>query len=237
MPPSAAIAEQNALLTLAFLPFASALLMITLPRTAERGAALLAGATMLLGLVLLAGLGRTSATARGIGASIDWIPELGLNLSFRLDGFSWLFALLVLAIGLLIVLYARYYMADYGGLPRFYALLMGFTGAMQGLLLSDNILLLVVFWELTSIMSFLLIGFWHGSQAARDGARTALIITTIGGLCLLVAMMLIGQAVGNYDLTQVLAAGSVVRADPLYGVILALFLVGVLTKSAQFPFH
>jgi multicomponent K+:H+ antiporter subunit A len=237
MQSAAAIAQQNALLVLAFLPFATALLLITLPRAAERGAALLSGISMALGLMLLAGLATGAGSAQGTTASLNWAPSIGLSLTFRLDGFAWLFATLVLAIGLLIVTYARYYMAGHEGLPRFFALLMAFTGAMQGVLLSGNTLVLVVFWELTSIISFLLIGFWHGSQAARDGARTALIITAIGGLCLLVAMLLIGHVVGSYQLDEVLAAGDTVRGDPLYGVILALFLLGAFTKSAQFPFH
>ena len=170
-------------------------------------------------------------------ASLDWVPSAGLSLSLRMDGFAWMFATLVMAIGLLVVVYAQVYMAGKDRLPRFFALLMAFTGAMQGILLSGNLLLMVVFWELTSIVSFLLIGFWHQGQAARDGARTALLITAMGGLCLLLAMLMLGHVVGSHDLDVVLAAGPQVREHPMYGAILALFLLGAFTKSAQFPFH
>src|SRR5690606_17703480 len=108
---------------------------------------------------------------------------------------------------------------------------------MTGLLLSGNIIMLVVFWEMTSLFSFLLIGYWHQSAAARDGARMALVVTGAGGFCLLAAMLLIGHVVGSYNLDRVLASASMLRGSGLYVPILILFLLGAFTKSAQMPFH
>ena len=145
--------------------------------------------------------------------------------------------MLIYAIGLLVVLYARYYLSPKDPAPRFFALLLAFMGAMGGIVLSGNLVMLVVFWELTSVFSFLLIGFWHQSAAARDGARMALIVTAFGGLCLLAGVLLIGRIVGSYDLDRVLAAGDAIRAHRLYVPVLVLVLLGAFTKSAQFPFH
>jgi multicomponent K+:H+ antiporter subunit A len=169
--------------------------------------------------------------------SWPWIPSLGLNASFRLDGLSLLFALLILVIGALVVLYARYYLAPEDSKERFYGLLLLFMGAMLGVVLSENLLLLVTFWELTSLSSFLLIGFWRQQADARRGARLALMITGAGGLALLAGVLLIGHVVGSFELTRVLASGEVIKAHPLYGAILLLVLLGAFTKSAQFPFH
>ncbi len=169
--------------------------------------------------------------------SWPWMPALGLNASFRLDGFSLLFALLILGIGLLVVLYARYYLAPEDSKERFYGLLLLFMGAMLGVVLSENLLLLVTFWELTSLSSFLLIGFWRHEPDARRGARLALMITGAGGLALRAGVLLLGQVVGSFELTEVLAAGPLIKAHPLYETILVLVLLGVFTKSAQFPFH
>ena len=132
-----------------------------------------------------------------VQASWDWIPSLGLNLGFRLDGLSMMFVILILGIGLLIIVYARYYLSAKENNGRFYALLLVFMGAMLGIVTADNLLLLIVFWEVTSISSFLLIGFWSHSTDARKGARMALAITGGGGLALLVAMLLLGQVVGS----------------------------------------
>jgi multicomponent K+:H+ antiporter subunit A len=169
--------------------------------------------------------------------SWPWIPALGLNAAFRLDGFGLLFALLILGIGLLVVVYARYYLAPEDSKERFYGLLLLFMGAMLGVVLSENLLLLVTFWELTSLSSFLLIGFWRHEADARRGARLALMVTGAGGLALLAGVLLLGQVVGSFELTQVLASGALIKAHPLYETILVLVLLGAFTKSAQFPFH
>ena len=154
-----------------------------------------------------------------------------------MDGLAWLFSVLITGIGLMVVLYARYYMSPKDPIARFYSLLLAFMGAMLGLVLSGNIIQLAIFWELTSLVSFLLIGYWYHRGEARDGARMALIITGTGGLALFVAMMLMGHIVGSYDLDDVLASGSIIVDSPLYPVLLVLFLLGAFTKSAQFPFQ
>jgi multicomponent K+:H+ antiporter subunit A len=169
--------------------------------------------------------------------SIAWIPQLGLNLSFRLDGLSVLFSLLILGIGLLVILYARYYLSEKDHMGRFYCYLIMFMTAMLGIVMSNNMLQLWFFWELTSISSFLLIGFWSHSSDARKGARMALTITGAGGLALLGGIVLLGQVVGSYELDVVLNSGELVKQHPYYFAILALFLLGAFTKSAQFPFH
>jgi multicomponent K+:H+ antiporter subunit A len=166
-----------------------------------------------------------------------WIPEAGLNATFRLDGFGFLFALLILGIGLLVILYARYYLAPEESKERFYGLLLLFMGAMLGVVLAENLLLLVTFWELTSLSSFLLIGFWRHDADARRGARLALMVTGAGGLALLAGVLLIGHVVGSFELSDVLAAGPTIKAHPLYETMLILVLLGAFTKSAQFPFH
>src|SRR5690606_1587416 len=111
----------------------------------------------------------------------------------------------IAGIGLLVVLYARYYMSPDDPVPRFFSFLLAFMGAMLGVVLSGNLIQIVLFWELTSLFSFLLIAYWHHSQSARDGARIALTVTAAGGLCLLAGMLLLGHIVGSYDLDVVLA--------------------------------
>ncbi|MDK2776902.1 MAG: monovalent cation/H+ antiporter subunit A [Pseudomonadota bacterium] len=168
---------------------------------------------------------------------MEWIPQIGLSLAFHLDGLGLLFSLLILGIGLLVLLYARYYLSERDHMGRFYAYLILFMTAMLGVVLSDNLLQLWLFWELTSISSFLLISFWSQKTEARKGARMALTITGAGGLCLLAAFILIGEACGTYSLREVLASGDLLRNSAAYPVIIILFLLGAFTKSAQFPFH
>jgi multicomponent K+:H+ antiporter subunit A len=166
----------------------------------------------------------------------SWLPAIGLDVVFRLDGFAWMFACLVLGIGLLILLYARYYMSTDEAIPRFFSSLMLFMGAMTGLVVSGNLLLLVIFWELTSLSSFLLIGYWRHDPAARYGARMALIVTGLGGLALLGGVILLGMMAGSFDLTDVLARAGMIQEHALYRPMLVLVLLGAFTKSAQFPF-
>ncbi|WEF25242.1 monovalent cation/H+ antiporter subunit A [Paracoccus sp. S3-43] len=231
------MAEHNLFLLFACLPFATSLILLTLRQAARGAATWLSGLSLVAGLAILAGFLPGIRTGGVLRASTEWVPSLGMNLALRMDGFAWLFATLVLSIGVLVVIYARYYMGSGDSLPRFFALLLAFTGAMQGILISGNVLVMVVFWELTSFMSFLLIGFWHQGAAARDGARTALILTALGGLCLLTAMLMLGRVAGTHDLGIILRSGDAIRAHPWYGAILTLFLLGAFTKSAQFPFH
>ncbi len=168
---------------------------------------------------------------------LRWISSAGLDLSFRMDGLGVLFSLLILIIGLLVILYAHYYLSERDSLCRLYTYLLLFMGSMLGVVLSENLIQLLIFWELTSLSSFLLIAYWRHREAARSGAKMALAITGAGGLALLGGFVLLGEMVGSYELTTVLASGDLVRAHPLYLPALLLILLGAFTKSAQFPFH
>jgi multicomponent K+:H+ antiporter subunit A len=168
---------------------------------------------------------------------VPWLPAFGLDFVVRIDGLAWMFCALVTGIGFLVVLYARYYMSPQDPIARFYSLLLGFMGCMLGVVLSGNLVQLVFFWEATSLLSFLLIGYWHRNATARDGARMALVVTSAGGLCLFGGVLLLGHIAGSYDLEVVLSNGDLIRQHPAYVAVLALVALGALTKSAQFPFH
>ncbi|ONG48469.1 monovalent cation/H+ antiporter subunit A [Pseudoroseomonas deserti] len=219
------------------LPFLGALVSALLPANARRWEAWLAGGVALAAL-LMVWLCYPAVTGGGAArVEIPWVPQLGLNLVLRMDGFAAVFAVMVAGIGFLVVLYARYYMSSDDPIPRFFAFLLAFMGSMMGLVLSGNLIQLVFFWELTSLFSFLLIGYWQHSAAARDGARMALTVTATGGLALFAGMLLLGHIVGSYDLDVVLESGNLIREHALYLPALVLILLGALTKSAQFPFH
>jgi multicomponent K+:H+ antiporter subunit A len=222
---------------LAALPYAGSVAAAFLPTRARIAPALLAGIPALAGLAILGWLYQTVGTGEVLRWHLSWLPSLGLDLTLRLDGLSWLFSLLITGIGALVVLYARYYMSPEDPVPRFFSFLLAFMGSMLGIVLSGNLILLAFFWELTSLFSFLLIGYWHHNQSARDGARMALIVTAAGGVCLLLGFILIGRIVGSYDIDDVLASGEIVRASPLYTPALVLVLIGAFTKSAQVPFQ
>jgi multicomponent K+:H+ antiporter subunit A len=219
------------------LPFLGSFIAALLPANARNAEAWLAGAIALIGLVLVAANYPHITDGRVIRHRVEWIPDLGLEFVLRLDGFAWTFAMLITGIGFLVVLYARYYMSPANPVPRFFSFLLAFMGAMLGIVLSGNLIQLIFFWELTSLFSFLLIGFWHQNAHARTGARMALIITSAGGLCLLAGVLVIGHIVGSYDLDRVLASGDTIRSHALYVPALILVLLGAFTKSAQFPFH
>jgi multicomponent Na+:H+ antiporter subunit A len=170
-------------------------------------------------------------------SSYSWTPALGVNLSFRLDGLSLLFSLLITGIGALVLLYTNSYLAGHPHLGRFYAYMLGFMSSMLGVVLSDNVIALFVFWELTSLTSYLLIGFEHEREAARKAAWQALLVTGIGGLALLFGFLLVWQMSGSFELSDLLAEGELIRSHRLYSPALLLILGGALTKSAQFPFH
>ena len=167
----------------------------------------------------------------------EWLAAAGLGISFRLDGLALLFTLMILAIGLLVILYARYYLSESDPMGRFFAYLLLFQGSMLGIVMSENIIQLLVFWELTSISSFLLISYWRHREDARQGARMALAITGGGGLAMLAGFLMLGHIVGSYELSDILASGDYIHAHPWYVPTLVLILLGVFTKSAQFPFH
>ncbi|MCL4302668.1 MAG: putative monovalent cation/H+ antiporter subunit A [Anaerolineae bacterium] len=166
-----------------------------------------------------------------------WVPGLGINLSFYVDGLSLLFALLISGIGGLVVIYAGGYLAGHPQLGRFYAYLLMFMASMLGLVLAGNIITLFVFWELTSLSSYLLIGFYHQKEDSRAAALQALLVTGAGGLALLAGLILLGLAGGSLELDVLLNRGEVIRNHSLYLPLLVLILLGAFTKSAQFPFH
>jgi multicomponent Na+:H+ antiporter subunit A len=170
---------------------------------------------------------------------IEWVPALGVALDFRLDGFSLLFCLLITGIGTLVTVYAGAYFAEKPREKgaRFLALILLFMAAMLGTILSDNLIGLYVFWELTSLVSFLLIGFDSHQASARKAALQSLIVTAGGGLCLFGAILLIGSALGTFSLSEVAARGGELTASPLAPAILVLLCLGTFTKSAQVPFH
>ncbi len=225
------------LLTLVGLPFLGAIAAGLLPTHARNAAAWLAGGIAAAGVALVWAGYPTVAAGGVLRHEIAWMPSLGLNLVLRMDGFAWLFAGMVSGVGALVIVYARYYMAEDDPVPRFFAFLLAFMGSMTGVVISGNLIQLAFFWELTSLFSFLLIGYWHHLAAARDGARMALTITATGGLCLFAGVLVLGHIVGSYDLDAVLASGDRIRTHPLYLPALVLILLGALTKSAQFPFH
>jgi multicomponent K+:H+ antiporter subunit A len=225
------------LIVLLTLPFAGSIAAGFLPANARNAEAWLAGALSLAALALAASLYPEMSNGQVVRYDVGWLPAFGVDFTLRMDGFAWMFCVLVSGIGFLVVLYARYYMSPADPVPRFFSFFLSFMGSMLGVVLSGNLIQLVFFWELTSLFSFLLIGYWHHSAAARDGARMALIVTSAGGLCLFAAALLLGRIVGSYDLDEVLAAGSRIRAHALYVPALVLIAAGALTKSAQFPFH
>ncbi len=227
----------SALLIVLLAPFAGVPAVVLLQRLHRRCAAWGAAAVMAAGLAVLAPFVPGVLAGEVVVARWAWLPEWGLDLALRLDGLGLLFCGLILGIGVLIVLYAAYYLPREDRLGRFYAMLLAFAGGMLGVVLAENLLLLVVFWEVTSLSSFLLIAYKFEAREARVAARMALAVTGGGGLALLAGVLLLGQVAGSFELTEVLARGDVVRANALYPVILVLVLLGAFTKSAQFPFH
>src|SRR6187551_204516 len=225
------------LLVLVALPFGGSCVAALFPTNARNAEAYVAGGIALTALLLVIALYSQVVSGGVVHYRMSWVPELGLEFDLRIDGFAWVMAALVTGIGFLVVLYARYYMSPDDPVPRFFSFLLAFMGAMLGIVLSGNLIQLVVFWELTSFTSFMLIAYWYHRAEARRGAGMALTVTAAGGLCLLAAVLLIGEIVGSYDLDRVLEAGSLIRSHTWYPLILVLVLVGAFTKSAQFPFH
>ena len=218
-------------------PLFGAALVAGLSRFGRALAAWTAGAATLASLALLLPLAGEPFAGRTVIQRFAWVPSAGLDWAFRLDGLGLLFALLILGIGLLVVLYARYYLSEQDRLGRFYAYLLVFMSSMLGIVLAENLIQLLVFWELTSLSSFLLVGYWYSREEARNGARMALTVTGAGGLALLGGFLLLGQIAGGYELSVILKAGDAIRAHALYVPMLVLVLLGAFTKSAQFPFH
>lgn len=171
-----------------------------------------------------------------VSESYSWIPTLGLELRFRLDGLALLFGLIVAGVGVAIAIYTGYYFEGDERQGYFYSLLFLFMASMLGLVWSDNLICLFVFWEGTSITSYLLIAFKTTSKEAKEGGRRALIVTGLGGLAMLAGMILLGQAVGSYTISEIAATPGLSETS-IYVPALFLLLLGAFTKSAQFPFH
>ncbi len=217
-------------------PFLAAPLAAWLVRRVPGAARFLAAWPVLVAVVLGAEL-RSALTSGGRLIEWPWAPSLGLSLSFNLDGLGLLFALLITLIGALVVLYASEYLHDHPQAGRFYAALFAFMGAMLGVALSDNVLTLFVFWELTGFTSFLLIGFEHERDDARRAALQALLVTGAGGLALLAAGVLLVDVSGTTSLSAMAGSRASIVSNPHYAAIAALTLLAAFTKSAQVPFH
>ncbi|HLA43834.1 MAG TPA: putative monovalent cation/H+ antiporter subunit A [Aggregatilineales bacterium] len=172
-----------------------------------------------------------------IAASYEWVPGLDVNLTFTLDSLSLIFSLLVSGIGTLVVIYAGGYLHGHPLLGRFYVYLLMFMASMLGLVLSDNIITLFAFWELTSFTSYLLISFYNDQYASREAAKTALIVTGAGGLAMLAGLVLLGIIAQTWEISAMIPLHEEIRADSLYLPALILILIGAFSKSAQFPFH
>jgi multicomponent Na+:H+ antiporter subunit A len=167
--------------------------------------------------------------------SYDWIPALGIRLSMRMDTLSWVMALIVTGVGALVMLYCRWYFrGSTEGVGQFSAVLLAFAGAMYGLVLTDDLVVLVMFWEVTSVLSYLLIGYYHRRGASRRAALQALLVTSLGGLVMLIGVVLLVVEAGTSSLSTILAEAP---TGPVVDAALVLLLVGALSKSAIFPFH
>ena len=167
--------------------------------------------------------------------ALEWIPPLGIELSMRMDALSWVMTLVVTGVGALVLLYCRWYFDGNGaGLGQFAAVLLAFAGAMYGLVLTDDIVVLVMFWEITSVLSYLLIGYYNRRASSRRAALQALLVTTLGGLVMLIGVVLLVVDVGTSSLSGILLA---TPTGAIVDVSLVLILVGALSKSAIFPFH
>jgi multicomponent Na+:H+ antiporter subunit A len=167
----------------------------------------------------------------------NWIPSMGIQLGFTLDGLSLIFALLISFIGTFVLIYAGAYLKEHTYLGRFYSTLLVFMAAMLGVVLSDNLISLFVFWELTSVTSYMLIGFDHENPTARKSALQGLFVTAGGGLALMAGLIMVGIAGGSYSMTTLLADNNLLLSSSMATGMIICILIGAFTKSAQFPFH
>jgi multicomponent Na+:H+ antiporter subunit A len=168
---------------------------------------------------------------------LGWIPSLGVTLSMAIDGLSLLFALIICCVGFFVTLYAADYLPKNAAAGKFFVYLHAFLLAMLGLVMADNILAVFVFWELTTIISYLLIGFECELETARRNARQALLVTGAGGMALLIGFLLLGGIADTYNLSRMTLQAAAIKTDPLYLVVLTMVFIGAFTKSAQLPFH
>ncbi|WP_227397127.1 Na+/H+ antiporter subunit A [Jeotgalibacillus aurantiacus] len=173
-----------------------------------------------------------------VSKTFEWIPSLGINFNAHVDGLGLLFALLITGIGSLVVLYSIYYLAkEKEALHNFYVYLLMFMGAMLGVVLSDNLIVLYMFWEFTSISSFLLIGYWYDKERSRYGAQKSMLITVFGGLSMLGGIVLLYIMSGTFSIQELIGMSGSLMQDPMFIPAMLLILLGAFTKSAQFPFH
>jgi len=225
------------MLTLISICFLFALLAPWVYRSVPRHTGLLLAAAPVSFFVWL--LIKSSDVMHGhaIEQTVSWVEGLRLEAAFRLDGLSLLFALLISGIGALIVLYTQGYFKGHPQQGRFMMYIIAFMASMLGVVLSDHLLLVFIFWELTSFTSYLLIGFNHESEAARKAALQSMLVTVLGGLFLLAGMILMAEAAGTWRLSELIRRGDVLTGHAYYLPILILICIGAFTKSAQFPFH
>ena len=168
--------------------------------------------------------------------TLNWMPHIGMNFDLYIDGLGLLFSLLITGIGSLVVLYSIGYLSKQEQLGNFYCYLLLFMGAMLGVVISDNMIMLYLFWELTSFSSFLLISFWRTRQASIYGAQKSLIITVLGGLSLLGGFILLGIAGNSFSIKQLFENTIEIQNSPIFNLAMVLVLIGAFTKSAQVPF-
>jgi multicomponent Na+:H+ antiporter subunit A len=225
------------LLAVLLIYFILPLLVINLPRGISEYRPILFAAVQLGTFVFLFLNLHEVSNSGPILLHYPWIPELGLSLDLKLDALSLSFGLLITGIGTLIFLFSFPYMKSYEGRGRFSIFLFLFSGAMLGLVFSENLILLFIFWELTTVLSFLLISFFHEKEEARKAAFQSLFLTGMGGLSLLAGIILLGSGVESYTISDWITNATLIRESPLYLPGLILVLLGALTKSAQFPFH
>ena len=212
-------------------------LVLWLQKISRGATALGAIGVSLISFILLLTQAKDVFQGQVLSEHWSWLPQFGIDLSFRLDALGLIFSLLITGIGTLIYIYAYYYLNHKNSLSKLYFLLMLFMAAMLGISLSNNLLILLVFWEMTSISSFLLVGYWSNYEAAQRGSRMALTITGMGGLAMLGGFILLGQITGTYQIDQILNMTAQIQSSHLFVPALLLILLGAFTKSAQFPFH
>ena len=225
------------LLTIAFPFLAAALIPLFYRRVSSRALGWIVLIVPVLLFSILATYIPQVAKGKTFVSTLEWIPSFGINLTAYLDGLSMIFALLITGVGSLVILYSIYYLSAKEAVHRFYLYLLLFMGAMLGVVLSDNLLVLYAFWELTSVSSFLLIAFWHHRKASRAGARKAMVITVSGGVAMLVGFLLLYAITGTFSIREIIVNSSILLDSKLFIPALICVLLGAFTKSAQFPFH
>jgi len=230
-------AHAMTLLIIVLLPLLGAILPSVFIRWGRGASALSALAVTVAALLAWAAVLPQALGEQAPTFSVPWIPALGLHLALTMDGLALLFTGLILGIGLMVVIYANYYLSKRDPMGRFFSYLLLFMGSMLGVVLSSDLLLLAIFWELTSVSSFLLIGFWSHRSDARRGARMALTVTGLGGLALLGGVVLLGYIGGSFQIADLQAARETIHGHLWYLPALVLILIGAFTKSAQFPFQ